>query len=52
MWSLSWLLRLGGRGWGAGHSRGLLTVDAVVSQCALGGLARDIHDGPRGSPSY
>lgn len=42
----------GGGGVRAGHGQGSLTVDAVVRQGALGGLAGDIHDGPRGSPSY
>lgn len=39
-------------GVGAGHSRVSLTVDTVVSQSPLGGLARNIHDDPWGSPSY
>ena len=42
----------GGGGVGAGHSPGSLTVDTVVSQSPLGGLARNIHDDPWGSPSY
>ena len=39
-------------GVGTGHSRGSLTVDTVVSQSPLRGLARNIHDDPWGSPSY
>lgn len=46
-WSLGWLQA--GVGWARLYCS--LTVDGVVSECSLGGLAGHVHDGPWGSAS-